>query len=68
MSSGVAKFSYHGRTVAFTSGNIRHIISGSTATAVIRNRAFNKFVNLEGSCAVIFHYLFLSRGEKFIYV
>ena len=64
MSSGGARFLYHGRTVPTgTSGDVHQIISGSTATVVIRDRAFNNFVNFEGNCAGIYHYLFLSNGE-----
>ena len=64
MSSREAKFEYHGHTVTTnTSGDIHQIISGSTATVVIRARAFNNFVNFEGNCAGIYHYLFLSNGE-----
>ena len=64
VSSGVAGFSYHGRTVTTgTSGDVHQIRSGSTATAVISDRVFNNFVNFEGNCAGIFHYLFLSNGE-----
>ena len=63
-SSGGALFSYHGRTVTTdTSEDVHQIRSGSTATVVIRDRAFNNFVNFEGDCAGIFHYLFLSNGE-----
>ena len=60
-----ARFSYHGRTVSTdTSEDVYQITSGSTATVVIRDRAFNNnFVNFEGNCAGIYHYLFLSRGE-----
>ena len=64
VSSGEAMFSYHGRTVfTGTSGDVHQIISGSTATVVIRDRVFNNFVNFEGNCAGIFHYLFLFNGE-----
>ena len=64
VSSGEARFSYHGRTVSTdTSGDVHQIRSGSTATVVIRDRAFNNFVNFEGNCAGIYHYLFLSNGE-----
>ena len=57
-------FSYHGHTVPTdTSGDVHQIISGSTATVIIRDRAFKNFVNFEGDCAGIFHYLFLSNGE-----
>ena len=63
-SSGEARFSYHGHTVPIgTSGDVHQIISGSTATVVIRDRVFNNFVNFEGNCAGIYHYLFLSNGE-----
>ena len=58
-------FSYHGYTVSIdTSGDVHLIISGSNATVVIRDRAFHNFVNFEGNCAGIFHYLFLSNGEQ----
>ena len=64
VSSGGAMFSYHGRTKGGdTSGDVHEIRSGSTATLVIRDRAFNNFVNFEGYCAGIYHYLFLSNGE-----
>ena len=58
MSSGQAKFSY-----LPTSGDLRQTRSGSTATVVIRDGAFNNLVNIEGGCAGIYHYLFLSGGE-----
>ena len=61
--------SYHGRTISTdTSGDVYKNRSGSTATVVIRNRAFNNFVNFEGSCAGIYFYLFLSDGEQCMYV
>ena len=64
MSNGGARFNYYPRpAVDDTSGDVHQIRSGSTATAVIRDRAFNNFVNFEGNCAGIFHYLFLSNGE-----
>ena len=64
LSSGEAEFNYHGRTVSTgTSEDVHQIKSGSTATVVIRDRAFNNFVNFEGNCAGIYHYLFLSNGE-----
>ena len=64
MSSGQARFSYHGRTVSTdTSGVVHQTISGSTAAIVIRDRVFNNFVNFEGNCSGIYHYLFLSNGE-----
>ena len=56
--------SYHGRPIAGgTSGDVHQIRSGSNATLVIRDEAFNNFVNIEGRCAGIYHYLFLSNGE-----
>ena len=63
-SSGeVTKFSYHGGNVSTgTSGDVE-IRSGSTVTIVVRERVFNNFVNFEGNCAGIYHYLFLSNGE-----
>ena len=68
MSSGGTRFGYHGRPVpTHTSGDVHMIRNGSTATIVIRDRAFNNFVNFEGSCAGIFHYLFLSKGEQCMY-
>ena len=64
VSSGGAGFSYYGCNVSNdTSGDVHQIISGSTVTVVIRDRAFNNFVNFEGKCAGIYHYLFLSNGE-----
>ena len=67
VSSGVARFSYHGRNVPTgTSGDVHQIESGSTATVVIRDRAFNNFVNFEVNCSDIYHYLFLSNGEQCI--
>ena len=64
VSSGEAMPSYHGRTVPTgTSGDVHRTISGSTATLVIRDRVFNNFVNFEGNCAGIYHYLFLCNGE-----
>ena len=64
VSSGKAKFTYYGRTVSTgTSEDVHQIISGSTATVVIRDIAFKNFVNFEGHCAGIYHYLFLSNGE-----
>ena len=58
--SGGAGFSY---LPTGTSGDVYQIISESTATLVIRDRVFNNFVNFEGKCAGIYHYLFLSNGE-----
>ena len=64
VSSGEARFSYHGRLVPTdTSGGVYQIGSGSSATVVIRDRVFNNFVNFEGKCVDIYHYLFLSKGE-----
>ena len=62
MSSGQARFSYYGRTIA-DSGDVHQIISGSTTTVVIKNKAFNNFLNFEGDCAGIYYYLYLSNGE-----
>ena len=63
----MARFSYHGRNVPIdTSGDVHQIISGFTATIVIKDRAFNNFVNFEGKCASIYHHLFLSNGEQCI--
>ena len=64
VSSGGARFTYHGRPIAGdTSGDVHQIMSGSTATVVIRDGVFNNFENFEGNCAGIYHYLFLSNGE-----
>ena len=65
VSHGKAEFHYHGQIVYpdYSSRDAHQIMSGSTATVVIRDRAFNNFVNFEGNCAGIYHYLFLSRGE-----
>ena len=67
VSSREARFSYYGHTVTTnTSGDVHKIQSGSTATVVIRDRAFNNFVNFEGKCGGIYHHLFLSNGEQCI--
>ena len=67
VSSGGATFLYHGRNVLTdTSEDVHQIISGSNATVVIRERAFNNFANFEGRCAGIYHYLFLLEGECWI--
>ena len=64
VSSGGARFSYHGHTVSTdTSGDVHQIRIGFNATVVIRDRAFYNFVNFEGNCAGIYHYLFLFNGE-----
>ena len=65
VSSGEAMFSYHGRPIIGddTGGDVHRIRSGSTATLVTRNRVFKNFLNFEGNCAGIYHYLFLSNGE-----
>ena len=60
-------FTYHGLTVLTNPSEAVHQIrSGSNATVVIRGRAFNNFVNFEGNCAAIVHYLFLTNGEQYI--
>ena len=67
MSSGGAGFNYHGQTpTTDTSQDVYQIRRGSKAIVVIRNRAFNNFVNFEGNCSGIYHYLFLSNGEQCI--
>ena len=67
MSSGVAKFIYRGQTVSTNSSeDVHQIRSQSNATVVIRDRVFNNFVNFEGNCAHLYHYLFLSYGEQCI--
>ena len=64
LSSGEARFSYHGRPEpGGARGDVHQTMSGSTATVVIRDRAFNNFVNFEGNCAGIYFYLFLSNSE-----
>ena len=64
VSSGEAKFNYHGRPVPTdTSGDVYQIRSESNSAVVIRNGGFNNFVNFEGDCAGIYHYLFLSNSE-----
>ena len=64
VSSRGARFSYYGHTIPIdTSEDVHLIINGSTATVVIRDRAFNNFVNFEWNCSGIYHYLFLSNGE-----
>ena len=63
VSSEKTRFHYSGHNDSFvTSGDIQ-ITIGSTATLVIKDSVFNNFVNFEGKCAGIFHYLFLSNGE-----
>ena len=62
-SSGQARFSYHGRAVSTnTSGDVHQIRNGSNATVIVKERAFNNFVNFEVKCSGIYHYLFLSNG------
>ena len=56
MSGGEARFSY-GRY------NVTNVNS-QKATRVIPGGDFRNFVNMEGHCGDIYHYLFLSRGEK----
>ena len=61
--SGEAMFTYNGYTVPTgTSGDVHQIRRGSTATVVVRDRAFSNFVNIEGNCGGIYHYLYLSNG------
>ena len=55
MSGGQAEFSY-GRYKVQNAGSQK-------ATAVIPAGDFSNFVNIEGSCGGIYHYLFLSDGE-----
>ena len=55
VSSGEARFSY-------SQYNVPNAVS-QKATAVIPAGNFSNFVNIEGSCGGIFHYLFLSDGE-----
>ena len=66
VSSGALEvgFLYHGQTVSTdTSRDVHQIISGSTVTVVIRDKVLNNFMNREGECVGIYHYLFLSNGE-----
>ena len=64
VSSGKAGFTYFGRNVTTdTSGDVYRNTIRSNATLVIKDRAFKNFVNFEGNCAGIYHYLFLSNGE-----
>ena len=64
VSSGGAGFTYNKHNVTNdTSEDVHQIRNGSTATVVIRDRAFNNFANFEGNCTRIYHYLFLSNGE-----
>ena len=63
----MAKFIYRGQTVSTNSSeDVHQIRSQSNATVVIRDRVFNNFVNFEGICAHLYHYLFLSYGEQCI--
>ena len=67
VNSGVVKFIYHKYPrITDTSEDVHQIRSGSTGTVVIRERAFSNFVNFEGSCAGIYHYLFISNGEQWV--
>ena len=64
MSSGQARFTYHGGA-----SNRRYSVlnaDSKKATAVIPAGDFRNFVNIEGSCGGIYHYLFLSRGEMYL--
>ena len=67
VSSGRAGFTYHGlpyRLPTFTSLKVYEIRSGSSTTVVIiKGGGFNNFVNFNGNCNDIHHYLFLSNGE-----
>ena len=64
VSSGEAMFNYPALNVLTgTSGDVDQITSGFTATVVIKDRVFNNFVNFEGDCAGIYHFLSLSDGE-----
>ena len=55
VSSGQARFGYSRYRVQDT--------DSQKATAVIPAGDFRNFVNIEGSCGGIYHYLFLSNGE-----
>ena len=57
MSGGWVKFSY-GRYNVTNADSQK-----ATVTAVIPAGDFSNFVNIEGSCGDIYHYLFLSDGE-----
>ena len=61
VSSGQARFTYHGQA----SNNAYNVPNAGSqrATAVIPAGDFSNFVNIEGSCGGIYHYLFLSNGE-----
>ena len=55
VSRGEARFRYRGYNVPNA--------DSQKATAVIPAGDFSNFVNIEGSCGGIYHYLFLSNGE-----
>ena len=55
MSSGQARFSYSRYNVPNA--------DSQKVTAVIPAGGFRNFLNIEGSCGGIYHYLFLSGGE-----
>ena len=55
MSSGWARFRYRGYNVPNA--------DSQKATAVIPAGNFSNFVNIEGLCGGIYHYLLLSDGE-----
>ena len=66
VSSRRAEFGYHGLTYelqTFTSLEIYEIRSGSNTTVLIKSGGFNNFLNFNGHCNCIHHYLFLSNGE-----
>ena len=54
-------FNYYGTVPTDTSRGVHKTKRGFTATLVIRE--FSNLENLEGDCAGIYHYLFLSGGE-----
>ena len=67
VSSGWARFIYHGYTVpTFTNQDIQEVKTISFDIRLIEARNFRSFVNFEGKCDNIYHYLFLSGGETCI--
>ena len=63
VSSGEARFEYHGEA-RFSYRRYNELNTDSQkATAVIPAGGFRSLVNIEESCGGIYHYLFLSNGE-----
>ena len=65
VSSGVARFRYFVENgISYSEYNVPPA-GNQKASAVILADDFSNFVNIEGGCSGIYHYLFLSRGDIF---